>query len=431
MNQPMNRITTAMLAALEALIVVAIGVGIALVPLTILWATHFDLAVDWLVFWRAAVDIWLLGNGVDLTVTLDPVVAASLGLPGAEAPFPLTMALLGFAVLATLLGVRTGTRAAESAHRSIGVASAILVYGILAALLTVSAGTAVVEPSLVQGIVLPTAIYALGVLIGSEMGRRRSRADDEGLLSRLTEAVEDRYRQLPDIVRATIAAGLRGGTAIVAVIVAVAAVIVTVLIVVNYATIIGLYETLQAGIMGGITLTLAQLALIPNLVFWAVAWLIGPGIAMGVGTSVSPVGTVLGTVPGLPILGALPQGSGGLGFLGLLVPVLAGFICAVLIRQRMPDDSSTVPAATSGVSRTREYALSGVAMGLVAGILIGLLAWWSAGAMGPGRLAEVGPNPLVVGALAALEIGIGATAGMLVGGRKPAFLSSARSETKR
>ena len=150
MNQPMNRITTAMLAALEALIVVAIGIGIALVPLTILWATHFDLAVDWLVFWRASVDIWLLGNGVDLTVTLDPAVAASLGLPGAEAPFPLTIALLGFAVLATLLGVRTGTRAAAADHRAIGVVSAILAYGILAALLTLSAGTGVVTPALVD-----------------------------------------------------------------------------------------------------------------------------------------------------------------------------------------------------------------------------------------------------------------------------------------
>lgn len=426
MNQPMNRITTAMLAALEALIVVAIGVGIALVPLTILWATHFDLAVDWLVFWRASVDIWLLGNGVDLTVTLDPAVAASLGLPGAEAPFPLTIALLGFAVLSTLLGVRTGTRAAESAHPAIGVISAILVYGILATLLTLSAGTGVVTPALVQGIILPTAIYALGVLLGSEMTRRRSHSDDDGLISRLTEAVEDRYRQLPDTVRAIIAAGLRGGTTIVAAIVAVAAAIVAVLIVVNYATIIGLYETLQAGIMGGIAITLAQLALIPNLVFWAVSWLIGPGIAVGIGTSVSPVGTVLGTIPGLPILGALPQGNGGFGFLGLLVPVLAGFICAVLIRQRMPLEQSAGPQAVSGVSRTREYALSGVAMGLVAGILIGLLAWWSAGAMGPGRLAEVGPNPLLVGALAALEVGIGATAGMLVGGRKPAFLSSSR-----
>ena len=86
----MNRITTALLAALEALIVVAIGVGIALVPLTILWGTHYGLGVDWLVFWRAAVDVWLLGNGVDLEVQLPVVLATSLGLDGAAAPFSLT-----------------------------------------------------------------------------------------------------------------------------------------------------------------------------------------------------------------------------------------------------------------------------------------------------------------------------------------------------
>jgi hypothetical protein len=54
-------------------------------------------------------------------------------------------------------------------------------------------------------------------------------------------------------------------------------------------------------------------------------------------------------------------------------------------------------------------------MGIVAGALLGLLAWWSAGAMGPGRLAVVGPNPLLVGALAAAEIGVAAALGMLAG----------------
>lgn len=426
-NQQMNRVTTAMLAALEAVIVVAIGIGIALVPLTILWATHFDLAVDWLVFWRAAVDIWLLGNGVDLTVTLDPALVTALGLPGAEAPFELTMALLGFAFLAVLLGVRTGTRAAESAHRSVGVAAAIIAYGILATLLTLSAGIVGVSPALWQGIVLPTVIYALGVIIGSELGRRQSPGDDEGLVTRLVEAVDAQYARLPGDVRAIIAAALRGGTAIVAVVVAVASVVVAVLIMVNYATIIGLYETLQAGIVGGVVITLAQLALIPNLVFWAVAWLVGPGIAVGVGTSVSPAGTVLGVVPGLPILGALPQGSPAMGFLGLLVPVLAAFVCAVLIRQRMPAPGQ----AGAAVSRTREFVLSGVAMGLVAGVLIGLLAWWSAGAMGPGKLAEIGPDPLIVGALAFVETAIGATIGMLVGGRTAALAASARRAARR
>jgi hypothetical protein len=180
------------------------------------------------------------------------------------------------------------------------------------------------------------------------------------------------------------------------------------LIAVNYATIIGLYEAVQAGVVGGATITLAQLALIPNLVIWAAAWFAGPGIAVGVGTTVSPIGTVVGTLPGLPLFGALPQGSPAYGFVGLLVPILLGFVFAVVTRQWL--DRPGVPERT-----TLEHVLTGLGMGVVAGGLLGLLAWWSAGAMGPGRLIEVGPNPLLVGALVAAEIGIAAALGMLAG----------------
>ncbi len=407
----MNRITTALLAALEALIVVAIGVGIALVPLTILWATHFGLAVDWFVFWRAAADVWLLGNGVDLTVQLDPTVVAALGLPAAKAPFPITIALLGFALLAALLGVRTGRRAAETPHRLVGVVVSILVYCALATLITFSVGAEIVRPSRLQGILLPTAIYAIGVLIGSEIGRARrgaDGADDAGDLDPVSGGIRERYSALPRATRTVLLGALRGGTAAVAGVIGVSAIAIAVLLLANYATIIGLYETVQAGIVGGIALTLAQLAFIPNLVIWAAAWFIGPGFAVGVGTSVSPVGTVLGPVPGLPILGALPHGTLAFGFIGLLVPILIGFVCAVITRQRMHRPG--IPAPTIS-----QHLITGLGMGVVAGILLGLLSWWSSGAMGPGRLSEVGPNPLMVGALAAAEIGVAACIGMLVG----------------
>ncbi|WP_022885990.1 DUF6350 family protein [Glaciibacter superstes] len=418
----MNRITTALLAALEALIVVAIGVGIALVPLTILWATHFGLAVDWLVFWRGAVDIWLLGNGVDLTVQLDQPVALALGLAGADAPFALTIAPLGFALLAVLLGVRTGRRAAGTADGIVGVVAAILTYGLLSALLAVSAGTGTVTPSLLQAILLPTLVYAAGVLIGASTERSAS-APRHGQLGRgsaatdpavpLAGAVRRRYFELSGTARAVIASALPGGAAAVAGILAVSGVAVAILILVNYATIIGLYETLQAGIVGGITLTLAQLALIPNLVIWAAAWFVGPGVAVGIGTSVSPVGTVLGPVPGLPLFGALPGGSLAFGFLGLIVPVVIGFACAVVIRQRMTSVGEPAPPVST-------LLMTGLAMGVVAGVLLGLLAWWSSGALGPGRLAQVGPDPLLVGAIAAAEVGIAACLGLVFGGRRDA-----------
>jgi len=403
----MNRITTALLAALEALLVVAIGIGIAMVPLTVLWAAHFGLSVEWFVFWRAAADIWLLGNGVDLTVQLGPDVAAALGLAGADTAFLFSVVPLGFALLSVLMGVHTGRRAAETPHRWTGVGVAVGTYAVLAALVTLSAVSETVRPSQVQGLVLPTLIYAAGVLVGAELGRRKTSQVGDST-DRVGRVIRSSYQRIPQTTRTVIEGALRGGTAAAAGVLLVSAVSVAVLIAVNYATIIGLYEAVQAGVVGGATITLAQLALIPNLVIWAAAWFVGPGIAVGVGTTVSPIGTVVGTLPGLPLFGALPQGSPAYGFVGLLVPILLGFVFAVVTRQWL--DRPGVPERT-----TLEHVLTGLGMGVVAGVLLGVLAWWSAGAMGPGRLIEVGPNPLLVGALVAAEIGIAAALGMLAG----------------
>ena len=409
----MKRITTALLAALDALIVVAIGIGIALVPLTVLWATQFGLDVNWLVFWRAAVDVWLVGNGVDLIVQLDPTLVAALNLPGSNAPFPITIALLGFALMSVLFGLRTGHRAAETPHRWIGVTGATVSYALLTALLVLSAGTDAVRPVAAQGLLLPPLIFAAGVLIGAgqgQLGRLLGRIP--GLSGRLpgknstsTSTDSTAAALLPIAVRPAVSAAVRSGTAAAAGILCVAGIAVFVLILTHYATIIGLYETVQAGVLGGIALTLLQLALIPNLVIWAASWFVGPGIAVGVGTSVSPVGTSLGTVPGLPILGVLPQGSLAYGFVGLLVPLLVGFLVTVVLRQRAAADVPP-PSIT-------ERLLTGLGTGVVAGVLLGLLAWWSGGAVGPGRLVQVGPNPLLVGALAAALVGFAACLGLL------------------
>ena len=63
--------------------------------------------------------------------------------------------------------------------------------------------------------------------------------------------------------------------------------------------------------------------------------------------------------------------------------------------------------------------VTGLGIGVVGGVVLGLLAWWSGGAAGPGRLVDVGPDPVAVGALAALELGIGAVAGFAASGRLP------------
>jgi Family of unknown function (DUF6350) len=413
----MKRSTVALLAALEAVVVAAIGLGIAVVPLTVLWATKYNLAVSWLVFWRAAADTWLLGHGVNLTVSLDQTTALNVGLPGAAVPFQLTIAALGFAFLAVMLGVRTGRRAAETDYRTTGVVFSIVAYGVISTLVTLSAGTSLVQPSTWQGIVLPMFVFGLGVVVGALAGGGWAEPEPEPEPGSGAEpgatagrSVQDIIRGLPPAIRSGAAAALRGGTVASAGVIAASAVVLALLIVVNFGTMVGLYERLQAGAVGGAALTIAQLAFLPNAVIWVSSWLIGPGFAIGTGSSVSPVGTALGPIPTVPLFGALPHGEFAFGFVGLLVPVLAGFAAALLISYRRRRSGVEAP----GIGPALLIALG---IGIVAGIELGLLAWWSSGAIGPGRLHNVGPDPWMVGLFAAAEIAVAAAIGMIAGGR--------------
>src|SRR6187402_2028812 len=151
----MNRSLTALFSALEALLVVAVGIGIPLAPLTVLWAFQYNLQVDWVVFWRASVDTWLLGHGVDVTFTLQPALATGLGFPAAGTPFIVTIAALGFALLTVLMGVRAGRRIGETPHRVLGGLVAIGVFAALSLGVTLGALWPSARASIWQGTLLP------------------------------------------------------------------------------------------------------------------------------------------------------------------------------------------------------------------------------------------------------------------------------------
>lgn len=399
----MNRSLTALFAALEALLVVAIGVGIPLVPLTILWAFQYGLQVDWIVFWRAAADIWLLGSGVDVRMTLDPTIATALGFPAAGDPFVLTIALLGFGLLTVLLGARAGRRIGETPHNTTGIVAAIVTFGILSFAVTLSTLFAAARPSLWQGTLLPTLVFSVGLGIGVSLSARHRPPTVAGWGERHARAVIDGWRA---DVRAILSAALRAGTAAGAIVVAASALLVAALVLAGYAKIVSLYEGLHAGVLGGIALTVGQLAILPNVVLWASSWLVGPGFAIGTGSSVTPFATSLGPVPAIPVLGALPAGEFSWGYLGVLIPVLAGFLVALVVRPRLVAVVGRSPVA---------LVVGGLAIGVVGGIVLGLLAWFSSGAAGPGRLVDVGPSPWLVGAFAALELAIPAVVALLVG----------------
>jgi len=401
----MNRPLTALFAALEAALVVAIGIGIPLAPLTILWGVQFGFAIDWAVFWRASVDIWLVGHGADVRLQLDPTVASSLGIGSADSNFVITIAVLGFALLTLLLGIRAGRRVSETKFRLVGELVAVGTFAALSLGATLSAVNEFARPSIWQGALLPTAIFTVGIIIGSVQTRRHSE-DDDG------SSIRDWINDWSPEARASVGAALRGGAAAIAGLMLVASITVAVLFVIGYARIISLYESLHTEILGGIALTIAQLAFLPNLVIWAASWLVGPGVAIGTGSAVSPLATTLGPVPALPVLGALPQGELAFGFVGLLVPVVAGFLAAIVVQPHLARGLGTA-------HRTRWTVATGIGMGIVGGLILGLLAWFSAGAAGPGRFVDVGPDPILVGTSVAVEIAIAATIGLFTAGRRP------------
>ncbi|KQO63550.1 cell division protein PerM [Curtobacterium sp. Leaf261] len=401
----MNRPATALFAAVEAVIAVAVGIGVALVPLTLLWGIEYGLQIPWVVFWRAAASIWLLGHGVDVTFVLDAATASATGLPGAGAPIVMTIAALGFAVVTAWLGARAGRRLAETEHRATGTVTGIAVVVALSFAIAASSISIATRPSLWQSIVLPALWYGVPLIAAAEIARRRRGASPDPVTARILDLVD----RIPTVWRAIAGVALRGGTMVVAIVVAVAGVLVGFLVLGSYAEVITLYEQSHAGVLGGLAITVGQLAFLPDFLGWAVSWIVGPGFAIGTGSNVSPIGTTLGPIPGIPVFGALPTSGHSFGLLWVLVPVVGSFLVSAFLRPRL------VRALGTANDTAGHRALAGAGTGIVGGVLVGLVAWVSSGSFGPGRLATVGAQPLLVGLFAALEIGVPAAMALAVG----------------
>jgi hypothetical protein len=379
-----TRFLAATFAAFEAVVVAAVGVAIPLIPLTILWVTTIDSGVQWDVYYRAAADIWLLGHGVHFTVTLDPALAASLNLPSIAAPFLLSLAPTAFALITFLMAMRLGRRTVEAEVRIIGPTSAIVAFALVSVAIAFSSLDSAVMPTLWRVFTLPTLIFIVGLVMGArgEMGRSGGRA--ENVKQRLTLWT----RSLSPQVRAWFRASLVGGLGSVGILTTVAAFLTAVLFIARFPQVVALYEGLQAGAEGGAVVTLGQLAFLPSIVFWVVSWLSGAGFALGRGSWISPAGADIGPLPSLPIFGLVPEGQVAGGYLWLVVPVVATFVAARLVRSRLV-------ANVYAQERGRWMLATAVGMAVVAGLVALVLSIATSGSVGPGRMSDFGPTPWV------------------------------------
>ncbi len=155
-------------------------------------------------------------------------------------------------------------------------------------------------------------------------------------------------------------------------------------------------DTGDALLVAALTLTL-----VPNAIAFAGSYLLGPGFAVGTATLVSPTVVAIGPVPLFPLLAALPDNGETPAWTPALVavPVLVAAVAAYRCQRRFP------------TAAWDHGALRGAGGGVVAGLGFAVLAGVSGGAVGPGRMAEVGPFTGEVLFAAMVSLGLGGLLG--------------------
>ncbi len=326
---------------------------------------------------RTAAQLWLVSHHVGF----------ALRGGGRIGMFPLGLVLLPGALLyrAGRWVVRTGD---VVRLRLVGYAAVALAapYAVLAGALALIGHTPLAAPSLAQAVL---AAFLLAFVAGGIGGAR-------GLAPwrRLLGLFPDRPRSI-----------VTGTLGTLAVLTAAGAVLAGGSLAMHIGTFRSVTTELAPGIVGGVLLLLLELAFIPNAIVWAIAYLLGPGFAVGSGTVVAPTGNALGALPMFPMLAALPSGPGPgqqagvpawVSFAVLATPYLAGVFGGLLIVRVGP--TPRVEAAPAW----------GFTCGAATGLVAGVLAAFAGGPLGGARLAAVGPSGWQVGLVTALEVGVAA-----------------------
>ena len=403
----MNARLNAFATVLDVVVLVGLGLGLLFAPLTLVWAFDDGFATDLLLSWAIAVDGWMLGHGVPLTLTLDPTLAQSLSLGESSSTFVVDIALLGLGLITLLWGYRIGRR---SGTRIYPVSTWFVAVGTLVGLSFVMVfflPQHMVTMELMDALVRPALFLAAGLALATWVGSRAPGG-------RVLEGV------LPETVLAVIRTGVKTAGASVLGLVALASLALAGLVLWSFGTMIVLYESLQPGVWGIITLSIAQLALLPTAIVWGAMWMVGPGFAVGTGALVSPLGTTVQAVPALPLLGIIPSNPPIGAIMIVAVPLAVAFIAGVAATTMLLGKNPGNLWRNVGDTEFHHQPLVQIlAASAVAGVLGSfggfVLASMTSGSAGPGRFQNVGADPAQIALWWGLEICVGVLLGLLSG----------------
>ncbi|MFN3950649.1 DUF6350 family protein [Microbacterium sp.] len=392
----MHRLLVALLAALDAVIAAVGGVAVVLAPLTLLWVVGFGADADWATLWPASGAIWQLGHLVPLQVTLPAEYVNIAGIDPTAASFTLSLAPLALAAFTALFAARSGRRAAQAGAPVTGALSGIVIFTAITAVIALTTANGLATVELWQAIVFPALVFGAPSVVAAIV--EAWRLEERGAIARLRSRIEHGlWGRLPALLVRGTAMAMTG-------LVGLAAVVAGVAVLLRGGEIVALFEAAHVDVAGVIVLALAQLAYLPTLIVWALSFVAGPGFALGAGTAVSPAGTQLGVLPGIPVLGVVPESSTTWLLLLALLPVGVGVLTGWMLRSRL--------AAMPDAARDHDGGLVfrlvlSVSLAVVTGALTALLAVFASGSIGPGRLSQLGPDPGALALVVGIEVLVG------------------------
>ncbi|HEX4016937.1 MAG TPA: DUF6350 family protein [Frankiaceae bacterium] len=359
-----RRRSRAFAGVLGALAAAAAGLLVVEAITMTCWIAETRTSAPLTVVLRTGAAFWLLGNG------------GRSHLPaGTAALIPLGLSILFFA-FATRSGASVArARPAGRRRRTLLICAAAvgIPYALIAALVAALASGGGLRPSVLSALLGALVLAGAAAAVGAA-------------------------RELPMAVpRPSAPRAIASGVTVAAgVVVAFCAVLAAGMVLLHISDVDALARPVQAGAVGGFGLLTLQAALAPNAVVWTASYLMGPGFAVGAGTTVSPGGVHLGDVPALPMLAGLPAGAASWPFYVLfLVPPAAGVLGGVVAVRHMPRTPRLPVALMLGAGIAAAMAL----IALVAAALSG-------GPVTRGRLATVGPSAWQTAIAAGLEVGV-------------------------
>lgn len=177
-------------------------------------------------------------------------------------------------------------------------------------------------------------------------------------------------------------------------------------IVLHVNDITALLVELDAGVAGTLLLAVLSLGYLPTALTWSIAYLLGPGVSVSTNAAVSPfAGAADASLPGFPLLAALPGQAPTGSVLLPLTGVAAGVVGGLVLRRRGFHGVGAAP--------------QGLLVGLLVGSLLAVACWLSSGSLGERSLSGLGPAPLVVAVAALATLGVGAVATLCWPRRSP------------